>query len=756
MLYRGSTPGQSDEVRIAYAAPAISQIYARASSTEPWVEQSSGSDLDLVPARISTVGGEIRLVGSNLGVAPRVQHGSNAAEAAWILQGNMTTTRGFGGAAAISRSHTEIVFSIGAGIGNGVEETGSPRGYVLDLTIGDQSPSVAPRLWYELPTVTSIQTAPRPTVGGNLLIIEGANLGPTDSLDLPVVLIGGRPCTDVERVTSHTRLTCVAPAGTGRNLDIDIEVAGQTGTAPSMYSYNPPIITGVSIDRAAADSRAVGSSDFGGPAAGGYNISIEGTDFGDPSIAGTPGTDRGICIFLPSLRDEELLCDGRLSSPWEGEVWSGRIMLHSASRIVANVPPGMGNARFVLYVAGHMVTLQADVLGDDDQGQPRAFQDDTGNALFTYDAPQIVTMEPGRGSTSGGNTILLRGSGFGWGSTSVLNGQRNSTEGSPRGRVLQSANPYADGGPVLPLSIPPLDGDSVEEMGRAFAFPPAFMVRVDFAQGCVSSAVTPLTASPPLAFDELTDCSRETDGFGVVMHTDTELSFVSLPGIGRDKEVRVTVVGPDGRVVARSNSVPWSFDPPVITEIRPNVLRMEEHPWLAQDGTGIVTPDGFGDQMTAVEVEDSRRERSSQLTIAGRNFGPLDTRDWTEDERVLEVWVDGRPCHNPIRSLDTRGSLISDDAALTTQQIVTCSLEWLEVGYKSINITVAGQTSSPSPSFALETVCAAGFYGQPGEYCVSCPVGATCDGYSDRFSGFTNNTLPLLYQDGEPSPSDAA
>jgi len=109
-----------------------------------------------MPARIPTRGGQIRITGTNLGIAPQLTHGRNGAEASWVLQGNMTSIRTSGGAQAISRSHAEIVIALGEGIGNGVEETGTPSGYVLDVAVGDQVTQVSPRVWYALPSVTQV------------------------------------------------------------------------------------------------------------------------------------------------------------------------------------------------------------------------------------------------------------------------------------------------------------------------------------------------------------------------------------------------------------------------------------------------------------------------------------------------------------------------------------------------------------------------------------------------------------------------
>jgi len=219
------------------------------------------------------------------------------------------------------------VIALGEGIGNGAEETGTPSGYVLDVAVGDQVTQVSPRVWFRVPSVGSFQAADRPTLGGNLVLIDGNDFGALLERELPEVTIGGRPCVNTVRIASHTRISCDAPAGTGLGLDIEVTVGGQTGSGTGLYSYNPPSISNAIVSAAVnpRGARPAGSFEFGGPSVGGFNVTLTGTDFGNPEISSAPGTPRGICVFLPSLRDTALQCDGMLNSPWEGEVWSGHL-----------------------------------------------------------------------------------------------------------------------------------------------------------------------------------------------------------------------------------------------------------------------------------------------------------------------------------------------------------------------------------------------------------------------------------------------
>jgi len=80
-----------------------------------------------------------------------------------------------------------------------------------------------------------------------------------------------------------------------------------------------------------------------------------------------------------------------------------------------------------------------------------------------------------------------------------------------------------------------------------------------------------------------------------------------------------------------------------------------------------------------------------------------------------------------------------------------------KVGIKRIDAKVAGQFSQPDTNQAnlLRNVCQKRYYGLPGEVCVSCPIGARCDGYhpelEDSVTGLlTKNILkygvPVIVQ----------
>jgi hypothetical protein len=95
------------------------------------------------------------------------------------------------------------------------------------------------------PTVTGIDPAEGAVVGGNQVYIQGTNFTLTS-----IVSINGRPCSDLEHISS-TSLACIAPELTGGTIvsvTVDVTVTNRNfttgelaeGTLTGGYTYHPP------------------------------------------------------------------------------------------------------------------------------------------------------------------------------------------------------------------------------------------------------------------------------------------------------------------------------------------------------------------------------------------------------------------------------------------------------------------------------------------------------------------------------------
>lgn len=160
----------------------------------------------------------------------------------------------------------------------------------------------------------------------------------------------------------------------------------------------------------------------------------------------------------------------------------------------------------------------------------------------------------------------------------------------------------------------------------------------------------------------------------VVSHTHTQIVCMVPPGTGESLAVTVIV---EGQSTDSISSVKFSFDPPVISSIYPNM------------------PNGFG----------------QRIVLSGYNFGT--TRS------VAEVFIDKEQCLN---------------ATWVSDATLECNAVAGSVGSKSLSILVANRLSPfvwSSREQLIIYTCMKGSYGMNGESCINCEteeVGANCPG----------------------------
>ncbi|KAH3766164.1 zymogen granule membrane glycoprotein [Pelomyxa schiedti] len=169
----------------------------------------------LSSTQASTVGGDITIYGYNFGPLATVAQ-------AYIRGATCSS-------ASVSTAHTGVTCRVSPGVGQSLNAT---------VCVGSQCGSAAV-FKYAAPTITSVSTAN--TDGSTLVTIQGTNFGPNGTA--ATVKISNRSCTGVY-VSSHTKITCKPPVGTGANLVLKVTVGAQT--VQSSFSYSAPTITSVS------------------------------------------------------------------------------------------------------------------------------------------------------------------------------------------------------------------------------------------------------------------------------------------------------------------------------------------------------------------------------------------------------------------------------------------------------------------------------------------------------------------------------
>ena len=185
----------------------------------------------------------------------------------------------------------------------------------------------------------------------------------TDFTGATSVTIGGNECTDLV-VVNATTITCTTPAGTLGAKNVVVTTPGGTDTLTDGYTYVPaPGLTSLTPNE--------------GPAAGGQSVTLTGTDFTGATSVTIGGNE---CTDLVVVNATTITCTTPAGTP-------------GPRNVVVTTPGG------------------TDTLTD----------------AYTYiPAPDLSSLTPDEGPTTGGGTITLTGTDF-TGATSVTIGGNECT-----------------------------------------------------------------------------------------------------------------------------------------------------------------------------------------------------------------------------------------------------------------------------------------------------------------------------------------
>ncbi|MFJ1269513.1 IPT/TIG domain-containing protein, partial [Legionella lytica] len=242
------------------------------------------------------------------------------------------------------------------------------------------------------PTLVSISPNSGSMAGGTAVTVSGTNFTPTTTLT-----IGGLAATSVT-VVNATTLTAVTPAYVSGSLVKNVVISNSAGSATltSGYTYVAiaPTITNV--------------NPTSGPMAGGTSITITGTNF-------TPTTTVSV-----------------------GGVSATSVVVANATTLTALTPA---------YVSG---SLTKDITINN--GNSNA----TLSSSFTYiaPAPTLVSIAPTSGTTGGGTSITLNGTGFTPGTTVTIGSVAATNVSVVNSTTLTATTPaYVSGALVQSVSV---------------------------------------------------------------------------------------------------------------------------------------------------------------------------------------------------------------------------------------------------------------------------------------------------------------
>ncbi|MCL5734933.1 MAG: IPT/TIG domain-containing protein [Actinobacteria bacterium] len=243
------------------------------------------------------------------------------------------------------------------------------NGTTVDVTVTNPvgtslMATMASKYSYGAPTVTALNPASGPAVGGNSVVITGTGFtGVSGATAVKFGLVNATSYT----VNSPTQITAVAPAGTA-GTTVDVTVTNPVGTSPTTgtgndYAYGGPTVTALTPN-----------GQF--TTAAGTAVTLTGTGF-------VPGATVAF-----------------------GSVAATSVVVVSPTQITCVSP-----AQAALGVVDVTVTTAAGTspttgLGND----------------YAYGAPTVTAVVPNGGSTGGGTAVTITGTGFVPGATVLFGG----------------------------------------------------------------------------------------------------------------------------------------------------------------------------------------------------------------------------------------------------------------------------------------------------------------------------------------------
>jgi len=179
------------------------------------------------------------------------------------------------------------------------------EGKALDsrITIAAQSSVLASSFSYDPPAITALIYTNTDTDGGNTVTVLGYNFGSVAAAQSGAIGSTSAPVT----YTSHIVSLLTTPAGTGKDLPVNIVISGQQGSysgcgKPSCaFSYTAPSITHVTPKY--------------GAAAGGSSITIYGANFGQGVASETAASIHTLpCASITFVSSSQLVCAAAANS----------------------------------------------------------------------------------------------------------------------------------------------------------------------------------------------------------------------------------------------------------------------------------------------------------------------------------------------------------------------------------------------------------------------------------------------------------
>ena len=343
------------------------------------------------------------------------------------------------------------------------------------------------------PMVTSVTPGSGSTAGGTSVTINGSNLtaGPN-----PTVAFGSTNAPNITSATPTTVVVVSPPAAAGT---VDVRVTTSGGTSPisvnDRFTYvtppPPPNVTSITPNSGSTEGNTgvtikgsgflAGATVTIGNAATSVNV-VSATELTATTTASPAGSDEvvvsdanGTSTGGPSFTYVAPPPVVTSVTPGSGSTAGGTKVTIKGSGFLAGATVTIGNAATSVNVVSATeltATTTASPAGSDEVVVTDANGTSTGGPSFTYVAPPptVTSITPNSGSTEGGTSVTIKGSGFVSGATVTIGSQASevlvlseteliaTTTASPAGSdevVVSDANGTSTGGPSFTYVAPP-------------------------------------------------------------------------------------------------------------------------------------------------------------------------------------------------------------------------------------------------------------------------------------------------------------
>jgi len=395
----------------------------------------------------------------------------------------------------LGTQHTTVLCTIPQGTGSQISAV---------ATISDQTATLANSFSYAQPQPNLAFPKCAPTTGGSFITINGENFGRTDNNQ--VAKVGLTTCQSTTW-TSDSLVSCELSPGVGKQLGLEVESNGQSGTRANSFSYKAPHITAIEPG--------------GGGTTGGYLTTITGDNF-------------GLYDYTPEASLGGFAC--------------GATAYTSDTSVSCEAPPGAGQQPVLVSVGGQGPQPESDI-----------------TVLFCYDPPKVTKVVAANSATSGGAVVTVYGANFGIVDTSpVISFGVTGSAGPASTWVSDSTiTTKVHSGVGKDLSVFAVLGGLTGSITTAFSFDKPKVDSITPRAGPTSGSFTLTVAG--VNFGQPASATLGGEAGSVAAVTATQLKLLVPEGTGVNKGVTVDISSQVG-----TSPQAFSYSAPTVSSIDPN------------------------------------------------------------------------------------------------------------------------------------------------------------------------------------------